>query len=149
MSYNALARKYRPATFSEVVGQAHVIGTLRAALRKGKLSHAYIFSGPRGCGKTTVARKINEAFSPSRIAFVDQDAYYKDLRDLTKETANLAVVDDEFIIVLADCAREKEAQNHGQDGDDDAGAEQPAGCTCGVRAPREAGDEQPGQARHV
>ncbi len=58
MSYQALARKYRPETFAQVVGQTHVTGTLRAALRKEKLSHAYLFSGPRGCGKTTVARLL-------------------------------------------------------------------------------------------
>ncbi len=63
MSYNALARKYRPATFAEVVGQAHVISTLRAALRKGKLSHGYLFAGPRGCGKTTIARLLAKALS--------------------------------------------------------------------------------------
>jgi len=58
MSYQAIARKYRPETFDQVVGQTHVTSTLRAAQRKGKLSHAYIFSGPRGCGKTTVARLL-------------------------------------------------------------------------------------------
>ena len=58
MSYQALARKFRPETFDQVVGQTHVTGTLRAALRKNKLSHAYLFSGPRGCGKTTVARLL-------------------------------------------------------------------------------------------
>jgi DNA polymerase-3 subunit gamma/tau len=63
MSYEALARKYRPATFAEVVGQQHVTGTLRAAIRKGKLSHAYVFAGPRGCGKTTVARLLAKALN--------------------------------------------------------------------------------------
>ena len=63
MSYQAIARKYRPETFDRVVGQAHVTGTLRAALRKGKLSHAYLFSGPRGCGKTTVARLLAKAIN--------------------------------------------------------------------------------------
>ena len=63
MSYQAIARKYRPETFSEVVGQSHVTGTLRAALRKDKLSHAYLFSGPRGCGKTTVARLLAKAIN--------------------------------------------------------------------------------------
>jgi len=58
MSYQAIARKYRPETFADVVGQEHVTGTLRAAFRKGKLSHAYVFAGPRGCGKTTVARLL-------------------------------------------------------------------------------------------
>jgi len=63
MSYQAIARKYRPETFADVVGQTHVTGTLRAALRKDKLSHAYLFSGPRGCGKTTVARLLAKAIN--------------------------------------------------------------------------------------
>ncbi|MFO7610100.1 MAG: DNA polymerase III subunit gamma/tau, partial [Candidatus Krumholzibacteriia bacterium] len=63
MSYQAIARKYRPETFDRVVGQTHVTGTLRAALRKGKLSHAYLFAGPRGCGKTTVARLLAKAIN--------------------------------------------------------------------------------------
>ncbi|RIJ71036.1 DNA polymerase III subunit gamma and tau [Nakamurella silvestris] len=52
----ALYRKYRPATFAEVVGQEHVTDPLRTALAAGKINHAYLFSGPRGCGKTSSAR---------------------------------------------------------------------------------------------
>jgi DNA polymerase-3 subunit gamma/tau len=52
----ALYRKYRPATFSEVVGQEHVTQPLRTALGAGRINHAYLFSGPRGCGKTSSAR---------------------------------------------------------------------------------------------
>ncbi|MFC3899045.1 DNA polymerase III subunit gamma and tau [Lentzea rhizosphaerae] len=52
----ALYRKYRPATFSEVVGQEHVTDPLRVALAAGRVNHAYLFSGPRGCGKTSSAR---------------------------------------------------------------------------------------------
>ncbi|MEN1976061.1 DNA polymerase III subunit gamma and tau, partial [Cellulomonas olei] len=52
----ALYRRYRPETFAEVVGQDHVTGPLRQALRTGQTNHAYLFSGPRGCGKTTSAR---------------------------------------------------------------------------------------------
>ncbi len=52
----ALYRKYRPATFSEVVGQEHVTDPLRKALAAGRINHAYLFSGPRGCGKTSSAR---------------------------------------------------------------------------------------------
>lgn len=63
MSYQAIARKYRPETFADVVGQTHVTGTLRAALRKDRLSHAYLFAGPRGCGKTTVARLLAKALN--------------------------------------------------------------------------------------
>jgi DNA polymerase-3 subunit gamma/tau len=52
----ALYRKYRPATFAEVKGQEHVTGPLAQALRTGRINHAYLFSGPRGCGKTSSAR---------------------------------------------------------------------------------------------
>jgi DNA polymerase III subunit gamma/tau len=52
----ALYRKYRPATFAEVRGQEHVTGPLQQALRTGRINHAYLFSGPRGCGKTSSAR---------------------------------------------------------------------------------------------
>jgi DNA polymerase III subunit gamma/tau len=52
----ALYRRYRPATFAEVKGQDHVTGPLRQALRTGRINHAYLFSGPRGCGKTSSAR---------------------------------------------------------------------------------------------
>jgi DNA polymerase III subunit gamma/tau len=52
----ALYRKYRPATFAEVKGQEHVTGPLRQALTTGRINHAYLFSGPRGCGKTSSAR---------------------------------------------------------------------------------------------
>ncbi|MGM0386335.1 MAG: DNA polymerase III subunit gamma and tau, partial [Actinomycetota bacterium] len=52
----ALYRRYRPDTFPDVIGQEHVTEPLMAALRSGKVTHAYLFSGPRGCGKTTSAR---------------------------------------------------------------------------------------------
>jgi len=52
----ALYRKYRPGMFAEVIGQEHVTEPLRNALRNGRMSHAYLFSGPRGCGKTSMAR---------------------------------------------------------------------------------------------
>ena len=52
----ALYRKYRPATFAEVIGQEHVTEPLSTALDSGRINHAYLFSGPRGCGKTSSAR---------------------------------------------------------------------------------------------
>lgn len=65
----ALYRKYRPATFAEVVGQEHVTDPLRTALDTGRISHAYLFSGPRGCGKTSsariLARSLNCAQGPT------------------------------------------------------------------------------------
>src|SRR3954469_16427019 len=56
MSYQVLARKYRPQRFSDVIGQEHVTGTLKNAIEQGRVAHGYIFSGHRGIGKTTVAR---------------------------------------------------------------------------------------------
>ncbi len=61
MSEIALYRKYRPQKFSEVVGQEYVVKILLNAISSGKVSHAYLFCGPRGCGKTTVARLLAKA----------------------------------------------------------------------------------------
>ena len=58
MSYKALYRKYRPSTFEEVVGQKHVVMTLQNAVKNNKLAHAYLFCGPRGTGKTSVAKLL-------------------------------------------------------------------------------------------
>jgi len=63
MSYQVLARKYRPQKFSEVIGQDHVTGTLKNALEQGRTAHGYIFSGHRGIGKTTVARILAMALN--------------------------------------------------------------------------------------
>ena len=56
-----LYRKYRPQTFSEIVGQEHIVQTLTNAISSGMISHAYLFAGPRGTGKTTVARLLAKA----------------------------------------------------------------------------------------
>jgi len=58
MAYQALYRTYRPKRFSDVIGQEHVVRTLLNSVRQGKIGHAYLFSGPRGTGKTTVARLL-------------------------------------------------------------------------------------------
>src|SRR5512137_1945428 len=63
MSYLVIARKYRPQTFEEVVGQGHVTRTLKNAIMQGRIAHAYLFSGPRGVGKTTVARLLAKALN--------------------------------------------------------------------------------------
>ena len=63
MSYQVLARKYRPQTFSEVIGQEHVTRTLTNAIEQGRTAHGYIFSGHRGIGKTTVARILAMALN--------------------------------------------------------------------------------------
>ena len=63
MPVQTLYRKWRPQLWDEVVGQEHVIQTLRNALRAGRLTHAYLFAGPRGCGKTTTARLVAKALN--------------------------------------------------------------------------------------
>jgi len=64
-SYLVLARKYRPATFSDVVGQDHVVQTLKNSILSGRVAHAFLFCGVRGVGKTTVARLLAKALNCS------------------------------------------------------------------------------------
>ena len=63
MSYRVLARKWRPRRFEELVGQDHVVRALTNALNSGRIHHAYLFTGTRGIGKTTVARILAKAFN--------------------------------------------------------------------------------------
>jgi DNA polymerase-3 subunit gamma/tau len=63
MSYQVIARKWRPQTFSDLVGQAHVTSTLANAIKNDRVAHAYIFSGARGVGKTTAARILAKALN--------------------------------------------------------------------------------------
>ena len=72
MTYQVLARKYRPATFDDVVGQDAITRTLRNALASGRIAHAYLFAGPRGIGKTTTARLLARALlCPERKGSAD------------------------------------------------------------------------------
>ena len=67
----ALYRRYRPETFAEVIGQEHVTEPLRAALAGNRVNHAYLFSGPRGCGKTTSARILARALNCEQAPIAD------------------------------------------------------------------------------
>jgi DNA polymerase-3 subunit gamma/tau len=71
MTHTALARKYRPTRFSDLVAQEHVAAGLRGAVAKGRVGHAYLLTGPRGVGKTTAARVLAMALNCERRAAAD------------------------------------------------------------------------------
>lgn len=61
MAYKALYRTYRPTSFEEVAGQSHIVQTLKNAVNQNKIAHAYLFCGPRGTGKTSIAKIFAKA----------------------------------------------------------------------------------------
>ncbi|MBQ9029178.1 DNA polymerase III subunit gamma/tau [Candidatus Saccharibacteria bacterium] len=75
----ALYRKYRPTSLSEVVGQSQVTKTLESSLEKGKISHSYLFTGPRGCGKTSVARIFAHEINGFKYELED---FYPDILEI-------------------------------------------------------------------
>ncbi|OKL46603.1 DNA polymerase III, subunit gamma and tau [Boudabousia liubingyangii] len=124
----ALYRRYRPQTFEEVIGQEHVTQPLQAALKSGRINHAYLFSGPRGCGKTTSARILARCLNcvegptdtpcgkcpscvelatggPGSLDVVEIDAAshngVDDARDL-RERASFAPVRDRYKVFILD-----------------------------------------------
>ncbi|MEO6605603.1 MAG: DNA polymerase III subunit gamma and tau [Aeromicrobium sp.] len=80
----ALYRRYRPETFAEVIGQDHVTEPLRHALAANKVNHAYLFSGPRGCGKTTSARILARAMNCEKAPVAEPCGECQSCRDLAR-----------------------------------------------------------------
>jgi DNA polymerase-3 subunit gamma/tau len=84
MSYQVIARKYRPQRFADVVGQEHVTDTLGNAIKQNRIAHAYLFCGPRGTGKTTIARifaKCLNCTGGPKVDFDDNDDRVKEITD--------------------------------------------------------------------
>jgi len=84
MSYLVLARKFRPTTFSEVVGQEHISQTLKNAIAENKVAHAYLFSGPRGTGKTTMARIFAKALNCLERTSAEPCGHCKNCLEISK-----------------------------------------------------------------
>src|SRR5512142_251714 len=115
MSYQVIARKYRPQRFAEVVGQEHVTQTLTHAIEQNRIAHAYIFCGPRGTGKTTIARifaKCLNCTSGPAIDFPADDPKCAEIDDASnngvdqvrelRETAKYAPASSRFKIYIID-----------------------------------------------
>jgi len=87
MSYKVIARKYRPQTFGEIVGQEHVTRTLANAIQSNRVAHAYIFSGVRGVGKTTTARILAKALNCAKGPTAEPDNTCDSCREIAAGTS--------------------------------------------------------------
>jgi DNA polymerase III subunit gamma/tau len=87
MSYKVIARKYRPQTFKEIVGQEHVTRTLANAIQQNRVAHAYIFSGVRGVGKTTSARILAKALNCVKGPTPEPDDTCESCRQISEGTS--------------------------------------------------------------
>jgi len=105
MSELALYRKYRPGSFKEVTGQDHIVRVLEAAVKNGKPAHAYLFSGSRGTGKTSVARILAKALDTSDTDLVEIDAASNrgidDIREL-REAVRVNPFESKYKVYIID-----------------------------------------------
>lgn len=92
-TYRALTRKYRPHTFEDIVSQEHVSNTIKNAIKQNRLSHAYMFCGPRGVGKTTMARVLARTINQVDMS-VDGESLNQTLNIVEMDAASNNKVDD-------------------------------------------------------
>lgn len=101
----ALYRKYRPKTFNEVIGQDHIVKAISGSLKLGKISHAYLLCGPRGIGKTTIARIIANEVGASANDIYEMDAASNrgidDVREL-RENVRTMPFDSKYKVYILD-----------------------------------------------
>jgi DNA polymerase-3 subunit gamma/tau len=101
----ALYRKYRPKTFKEVVGQDHIVEVLQGSIKQGNISHAYLFCGSRGTGKTSVARILAEAVGTSANDLYEIDAASRNSVDEIRalnESVNTLPFDSKYKVYILD-----------------------------------------------
>ena len=101
----ALYRTYRPATLDDVVGQDHVTGPLRRALANDRVHHAYLFSGPRGCGKTSTARILARSLNCEQGPTPDPCGVCQSCLDLAPNGAGIAAGESVTVAVELDTAK--------------------------------------------
>src|ERR1035437_770069 len=105
MTETALYRKYRPTTFKEVLGQDHIVKVLESSIENGNIAHAYLFSGSRGTGKTSVARIFAKEIGTSKNDLYEIDAASNNGVDeirLLNESVHTLPFDSKYKVYILD-----------------------------------------------